>query len=160
MTSSPETVMRKNLLQSLDGRNAHLTFKATIKNFPPEHYNTKLENIEYSCWGLLEHMRIAQEDILDFIKNPEYVERKWPADYWPSGSADKEQWKASVERFQTDENEFRKMLEDETLDLFSPIPHAPDYTLFREILLIVNHNSYHTGQLLTLRKMLGIWPAE
>ena len=159
MKRTEDDVFRKNLVVSLDGRDAHLTFEATMTNFPPEYYNKRLGHIEYSCWELLEHMRIAQSDILDFIKNAEYKEREWPAGYWPEEPANQEAWENSVKSFLNDESEIRRMLEDDTTDLYGPIPHAPEYTIFREVLIILNHNSYHTGQLLTLRKLLGIWPA-
>jgi uncharacterized damage-inducible protein DinB len=160
MKNMQNDIIRKQLLESLDGRNAHLTFRDTIKDFPPEYYNEKVGDVEYSCWDLLEHMRIAQYDIIDFIKNPNYQEREWPADYWPKEPADVQKWESSVEKFLDDESEVRGLLEDDSVDLYSPIPHAPKYTIFREVLLILNHNSYHTGQLLVLRKSLGIWPPK
>ena len=158
--TTEEDVLRKTLLESLDGRNAHLTFKSTVKDFPPEYYNEKVDGIEYSCWGLIEHMRIAQSDILDFINNPEYKEREWPASYWPTKAADKESWGKSIQQFLADENKIREYLTNDTVNLFDPIPHAPQYNIYREILILLNHNSYHTGQLLMLRKALGLWPIE
>ena len=153
-----DEINRKHLLASLQGGNAHVSFEDTIKDFPENFYNNKISGIQYSCWDLLEHIRIAQWDILDFIVNPEYQEKKWPDDYWPTDTGDTEKWNLSVSNFLKDRRTLESMVEDSSIDLFGPIKHAPDYTIFREIILVIDHNSYHTGQLLTLRKALGIWP--
>ncbi len=155
-----DDTIRKHLLTSLQGRNAHLSFEQTIKDFPDNYYNKKISGIQYSCWDLLEHLRIAQWDILDFIMNPEYQSKSWPDNYWPKGKGDAEKWKNSVKNFLDDRKEIETMLEDSAVDLYSPIPHAPDYTIFREIVIVIDHNSYHTGQLLLLRRALGIWSAH
>lgn len=151
---------RKHLLASLQGRNAHLSFEQTIREFPEDYYNQKITGIQYSCWDLLEHLRIAQWDILDFILNPEYKSKTWPDDYWPKDQGDKEKWEQSVKKFLEDRKKLEAMVEDKSKDLFGPIPHAPDYTIFREIVIVIDHNSYHTGQLLSLRRALGIWSAR
>ena len=155
-----DDTIRKHLLTSLQGRNAHLSFEQTIKDFPDNYYNKKISGIQYSCWDLLEHLRIAQWDILDFIMNPEYQSKSWPDNYWPKDKGDAEKWKNSVKNFLDDRKEIEAMLEDSAVDLYSPIPHAPDYTIFREIVIVIDHNSYHTGQLLSLRRALGIWSAH
>jgi len=153
-----DVTIRKHLLASLQGRNAHISFEETIKDFPNDYYNNKISGIQYSCWDLLEHLRIAQWDILDFIMNPEYQSISWPDGYWPKDKGDVEKWKHSVKNFLNDRKELEAMLEDGEVDLYGPIPHAPDYSIFREIVLVIDHNSYHTGQLLMLRRALGIWP--
>lgn len=155
-----DDTIRKHLLASLQGRNAHLSFEQTIKDFPDGYYNKKIPGIQYSCWDLLEHLRIAQWDILDFIMNPEYQSKAWPDNYWPKDKGDSEKWKSSVKNFLSDRKELEAMLEDSAVDLYDPIPHAPDYTVFREIVIVIDHNSYHTGQLLSLRRALGIWSAH
>ena len=155
-----DDTIRKHLLASLQGRNAHLSFEQTVKYFPDNYYNKKISGIQYSCWDLLEHLRIAQWDILDFIMNPEYQSKSWPDNYWPKDKGDSEKWKSSVKNFLNDRKELEAMLEDSAIDLYSPIPHAPDYTIFREIVIVIDHNSYHTGQLLSLRRALGIWSAH
>ena len=155
-----DDTIRKHLLTSLKGHNAHLSFEQTIKDFPDNYYNKKISGIQYSCWDLLEHLRIAQWDILDFIMNPEYQSKSWPDNYWPKDNGDAEKWKNSVKNFLDDRKEIEAMLEDSAVDLYSPIPHAPDYTIFREIVIVIDHNSYHTGQLLLLRRALGIWSAH
>ena len=155
-----DDTIRKHLLTSLQGRSAHLSFEQTIKDFPDNYYNKKISGIQYSCWDLLEHLRIAQWDILDFIMNPEYQSKSWPDNYWPKDKGDAEKWKNSVKNFLDDRKEIETMLEDSAVDLYSPIPHASDYTIFREIVIVIDHNSYHTGQLLSLRRALGIWSAH
>ena len=158
--STKEEVLRKHLIESLGGQNAHLSFENTIKDFPEEYYNTKVKGVEYSCWDLLYHMQIAQSDILDFIKNPDYRELAWPADYWPVRDAVSSIWNDTIQLFLKDKGELVHMLEDYSIDLFAPIPNAPEYPIIREMTIVANHNSYHTGQILTIRKMLGIWPMK
>ncbi len=155
-----DDIIRKHLLASLQGRNAHLSFEKTIKDFPDDYYNKKISGIQYSCWDLLEHLRIAQWDILDFVVNPEYQSITWPDDYWPKDKGDAEKWKSSVNNYLNDRKGLEAMVEDNAIDLYNPIPHAPDYTILQEIILVIDHNSYHTGQLLILRRALGIWSAH
>jgi len=155
-----DDTIRKHLLASLQGLNAHISSEKTIKDFPDDYYNKKISGIQYSCWDLLEHLRIAQWDILDFIVNPEYQSKTWPDDYWPKDNGNTENWNRSVNNFLNDRKDLEAMVEDNTIDLYGPIPHAQDYTIFREIVIVIDHNSYHTGQLLMLRRALGIWPSQ
>ena len=154
-----DDTIRKHLLASLQGRNAHISLEETIKDFPDDYYNKKIPGIKYSCWDLLEHLRIAQWDILYFLKNPDYQSISWPDSYWPKDKGDNEKWNHSVKNYLNDRKDLEAMVEDPATDLYSPIPHAPDYTIFRDIILVIDHNSYHTGQLLMLRRALGIWSA-
>jgi uncharacterized damage-inducible protein DinB len=156
----PDDTIRKYLLASLQGRKAHLSFEETVKDFPDDYYNRKIPGIQYSCWDLLEHLRLAQWDILDFIVNPDYKSKQWPDGYWTKDKGDTEKWESSVNKCLKDLRDLEAMVNDHTIDLYSPIPHAPDYTIFQEIILVINHNSYHTGQLLMMRKGLGIWSAN
>ncbi len=155
-----DDTIRKHLLASLKGRNAHISFEETIKDFPDDYYNKKISGIQYSCWDLLEHLRLTQWDILDFILNSEYQSKTWPDSYWPNDKGNAEKWKRSVKDFLKDRKELEAMVEDNAIDLYDPIPHALDYTIFREIILVIDHNSYHTGQLLMLRRALGIWAVQ
>ena len=103
-------------------------------------------------------MRLAQWDILDFIRNPNYKTMEFPADYWPKEEkVTPEMWEETVEKFKNDYEEFVKIVNDPATDFFTPIPHAKDYTIFREMLVVADHNSYHAGQLVLMRKILGIW---
>ena len=151
-------IIRKELLNLLYGRNAHATFEKAVANFPMEYINSKVEGIDHSPWQLVEHMRLAQWDILDFILNPNYKEREFPTDYWPKEkTATPEMWNETINKFQNDFEEFIKIVNNPDTDFFAPIPYAKDYTIYREILLLADHNSYHTGQLIVMRKVLGIW---
>ncbi len=153
-----DQLIRKNLLVSLQGRNAHLTFEEAIKNFPEDQFNKRIVGANYSCWELVEHLRIAQLDILEFIRNPDYTSPSWPEGYWPKEDGELATWEQAVNSFLQDRKILEELVQDRNIDLYSPIPHAPDYTIFREIVLVIDHNSYHLGQLVILRKALEIWP--
>jgi hypothetical protein len=151
--AKPETVsLRKHLDNLLRMEGAHLSFEAAVADFPVVHRGVR----QHTTWQLLEHMRIAQEDILDFCRNPRYREKKFPDDYWPAGEAppSEEAWTATVERFQSDLREMRTLIADTTHDLLANISHGKGQTLLREALLVADHNAYHLGQLMFLRKML------
>jgi DinB superfamily len=152
-------VLRDQLLALLEGGNAHITFKRSIEDFPMNEINTRVPEIPYSSWELIEHMRIAQYDILDFIKNAGYKERKWPDDYWPprDKTANRETWNKTIKSFNDDLNGLKELIEDPRTDFTAPIPHAPDYNILREILVVADHNSYHTGQIILIRRALKIY---
>jgi hypothetical protein len=152
-------VLRKQVLQLLKGGNAHLTFEQAVADFPPEHFNTHPPNVEYSFWHLLEHIRIAQWDILEFVRNPEHVSPEWPIGYWPdpNATADAEQWTETLHRFQEDMIALATMIENEKNNPTGPLAHAPDYTLLREILLVADHNAYHIGEFAVLRRVVNAW---
>ena len=152
-----EKIIREQLLALLDGKNAHITFEGAIAEFPVERLNAKAAGIPYSAWDLIEHMRIAQYDILDFIRNPDYKEMKWPDDYWPKTQAMEKQWHQSIRQFKDDLEALKTITGDPKTDLTGPLPHAPKYNILREILLVADHNSYHTGQIVALRRALGIY---
>ncbi|WP_224484737.1 DinB family protein [Robertkochia aurantiaca] len=147
--------LKQHLKEALSGKNAHITLEEVVRDFPLDTINEKSAGLPYSPWEILEHMRFAQHDILEFIRNPDYKEPVWPDDYWPEVNGDRERWEATVKRFQADRNELTRMIEKGDPDLFEPLPFASDYTLFREITLMVNHNSYHTGQLMLLKRILS-----
>jgi len=154
-----DTLIRKQLKSFLQDQKAHVNFETAVGDFPEDKMNTLVPEIGYTAWQLLEHIRLAQQDILDFMKNPQYQPLKWPEGYWPSPAqkADQVNWDQSVQQVQKDLNTLQKMLDDLATDLYNPIPHADRYTRFREFLLIIDHNSYHVGQLVMLRKLLGVW---
>ncbi|MDN3689784.1 DinB family protein [Cyclobacterium jeungdonense] len=146
-------VLRKHLIESLSGEKAHITFDRVVADFPLEAINKKVPGIPHSPWFLVEHMRRAQRDIIDFISSPDYREMRWPEDYWPVGDTDKSTWNQCIDSFITDRKELIRIVEDNSINLFAPIAHAPDYTIFREIIIMANHHSYHTGQLLYLKRV-------
>lgn len=149
-----QKVIRKELLALLKDHNAHLSVEQAIADFPMEHINTQTQHVDYTPWQLLEHMRLAQWDIIEFIRNPDYVSPKWPEGYWPSKKieASKEMWDKTINDFFADLHEAEEMVKNPEMDLYSTLHHAPKYTIFREILLIADHNAYHLGQLVLLKK--------
>jgi len=151
-----EQTLRKQLKIILEGGKAHLKVEDTINNFPVKYINSKVPKIKYSAWDLIEHMRIAQQDIIDFIKNEDYVELQWPDEYWPEKKleATEKDWFESVKMFLDDLNELMEMIENPGTDLFIPLTHGDEYTILREVLLVADHNSYHIGQLMCLKRAL------
>lgn len=157
MTS--EDIFREQLVQLLSGRNAHYTFDDAVKSFPMEAINTKPPNVPYSCWHLIEHLRLAQWDILEFVRDPDHVSPKWPEGYWPSPDelADPDDWQHTIDFFRADLKAMEGIAQNTSIDLLSEIPHAPGYTYLREILLVADHNAYHIGELSILRQIIGTW---
>jgi hypothetical protein len=159
---TPDEVVRKELLRLLEGGNAHMSFDAVIADFPLEHINSKVPNSPYSFWHFVEHLRIAQWDILEFIRYPHHVSPNYPEGYRPGPEdiADEKQWRKSIDQFRADLDSLRQIVKDPETDLFGPIPHARSYTIFREIVLAADHNAYHIGELAIMRQVMDIWPAE
>jgi hypothetical protein len=156
MPKQPNASLRQHLANLLRMKGAHLTFQAAISDFPAHLRGVRPPGAPHSAWQLVEHMRLAQQDILDFSRNPAYQEKKFPDDYWPAEEAPPSEasWNASVRQFQSDLEEVQALLADTTRDLVAAIPHGQGQTLLREALLVADHNSYHLGQLMFLRKML------
>ena len=151
-----KAVIRKQLLFSLRGGNAHKAIKRGITHFPIDLINKKMLNADYTPWQLLDHMRRAQIDIIKFISDANYKSPDWPKGYWSDKNemADEDTWKKTVEEFFEGLDVMEKFVKDDKYDLFANIPHAPQYTIFREALVLSNHNSYHLGQLMLMRKVL------
>ncbi|MGA2148129.1 MAG: DinB family protein [Bryobacteraceae bacterium] len=156
MPKPPSTSLRQHLANLLRMKGAHLTFHAAAADFPAHLRGVKPPGAPHSAWQLLEHMRLAQADILDFSRNPAYQEKTFPDDYWPAGVAPptEEAWDTSVRQFEIDLKEIQALVADTKLDLLTAIPHGQGQTLLREALLVADHNAYHLGQLMFLRKML------
>ena len=146
--------LREHLVNLLRMEGAHVGFEEAVAEFPAELRGKKPAGAPHTAWQLLEHMRIAQEDILDFSKNAAYEEKKWPDDYWPKAAAppSARAWDESVAAFQRDLKAMEKLVADG--DLMATIPHGSGQTLLREALLVADHNSYHLGQLVFLKKAL------
>jgi hypothetical protein len=149
--------LRKHLIALLDGGHAHVTFADVVKKFPVDQAGVRPQGSPHSAWELLEHLRIAQADILLFSRSKDYVEKKWPDDYWPPspGPKSKREWDASVKAVDKDLADFIKLLNDKKRDLFEPFPWGDGQTLLREALLIADHSSYHLGQLMLVRRMIA-----
>jgi len=156
MAKQPGSSLRQHLENLLQMKGGHLTFHAAVGDFPVALRGAKPPGAPHSAWQLLEHMRLAQQDILDFSRNPGYQEKKFPDDYWPAGEAPPNEgaWDASVKQFQSDLKELRMLVADTKNDLLAAILHGQGQTLLREALLVADHNAYHLGQLMFLRKML------
>jgi hypothetical protein len=148
--------LRKHLADMLRMKGAHATFEEALAGFPVALRGARPPGAPHSPWQLLEHMRIAQEDILDFSRNPGYREKKFPDDYWPPTEApsDEEAWERSRQAFQKDLKDMQDLIADTRHDLLARIPHGKEQTLLREALLVADHNAYHLGQLVFLRKLL------
>ena len=151
--------LRQHLLDLLRGGNAHLNFDEALAGLPPTLRGAKPSGLPYSPWRLLEHMRIAQWDILEFSRNPKHVSPEFPAGYWPETDAppNDKAWQKSIRQFRADLKAMQDLVEDPAIDLLAPIPHGEGQTILREALLVADHNSYHLGQLVTVRRLLGAW---
>ncbi|MCY3779706.1 MAG: DinB family protein [Chloroflexi bacterium] len=152
--------IRDQLENALTKAQAHQTFENAIAGFPPAHYNTRPPNTPYTFWHLLEHLRIAQADILDYIENPGYRYLKFPDDYWPAReqTADELAWRTTIDRFQADLASLVNIIRDPTRDLIAQIPHGQaGHTILREALVVAAHNSYHIGEFGILRGAMDLW---
>jgi uncharacterized damage-inducible protein DinB len=152
--------LREQLARSLGWEDAHASFESATKGLPESLRGKVPDGLAWSCWQLVEHLRITQRDILEFCIDPAYEERKWPDDYWPQGAAPEsaEQWERSLREFAQDRDQLMRLAKDPASDLFAPIPHGTGQTLLRELILVIDHNAYHIGQLIAVRRILGAWP--
>ena len=157
-----DQALRQHVVKLLDWPDAHVDFDAVLAHWPAELRAAKPAAAPHSAWQLLEHLRIAQWDMLDFCRNPKYKELDFPAGYWPAGDVPPTDyaWKESLRAFRADLAAMQKLVANPTTDLFAPIPHGQGQTILREALLVTDHNAYHLGQLLLLRRLLGAWPAS
>lgn len=157
-----DDLLRTHVLRLLDWEDAHVGFDAAVAGLHPSQRGVRPPGLPFSAWEILEHLRIAQADILDFCVNPAYEERKWPDDYWPASEAppSDEAWDRSIAGFRRDREELRRLGADTAVDLFARIPHGTGQTYLRELLLVADHNAYHVGQLVAVRRLLGAWPPD
>jgi hypothetical protein len=151
--------VREHLVSLLSSGNAHIDFEKTIADLPADLRGRKPAALPYSPWQLLEHMRIAQWDIVEFSRNPKHVSPDFPSGYWPQteGPPSPEAWEASLSGLRRDLKRMEKLVSDPKTDLHARIPHGDGQTILREALLLADHNAYHLGQLLILRRLLGAW---
>ncbi len=156
--SNNDQTLREQLVALLTGGNAHLSFEDFVKDFPAERCGQRIEGLPYTAWQVLEHMRIAQWDILEFSRDASHVSPPWPKGYWPSvdelGSA--ELWQHTVARFRHDLKAMEALINDPATDLFAPIAHGTGQTILREVLLLADHNSNHLGALIVLSRILAV----
>lgn len=159
MNQDSDKIVRKYLVWLLEGGNAHMTLDEAIEDFPMSQINVVFPNSSYSFWGALEHIRRTQFDILDFIINPDYQERDWPRDFWPERGtlATEADWKKTLKGYRSDLAELIKLVKDPKTNLYEKIPHRTGQTIFREILLVADHNAYQIGEMATMRRVFGHW---
>src|SRR3954452_213870 len=138
--------LRSHVLELLEGKGAHIDLESALKDFPTDKINENVAGSPHSAWQLLEHIRIAQRDIMDFCRNDNYEEMKWPDDYWPKQNGTPDKWNESLRQILSDLQEMRDLVADETVDLFAKIPWGSGQTILREAMLIADHGAYHLGQ--------------
>jgi hypothetical protein len=155
--STPQ--LRRHLLDLLKGGHAHVEFDKATADLPAALRGVAPAGQPHTAWRLVEHMRIAQWDILEFCRNPDHISPDWPRGYWPDGNAPEssEAWNQSLARFRKDRHAMEKLIADPKWDLLTPLPHGQGQTLAREAMLVVDHTAYHLGQLILLRRVLGAW---
>ncbi len=151
--------LRQTLVDLLNGGSAHATFDAAVSNVSKDLRGAKPNNFPHSPWMILEHLRIAQADILDFSRNPKYKSMKWPDDYWPKTEAPPSAlaWTKSIQQFRQDLKAMQALVANPKTDLYAPIPWGEGQTILREALLVADHNAYHVAQLIDVRRLLGDW---
>lgn len=154
-----DKVLREHLLDLLVGEGAHVNFEGAVKDLPAGLRGKRPDGCAHSPWEVLEHLRIAQWDILEFIRNPRHVSPEFPSGYWPGKQApgSEKAWDESADAFRKNLRELAELVADESTDLLAGIPHGDGKTLLREALLTADHNAYHLGELVMLRRVLGAW---
>lgn len=151
--------MREQLAAALDWGEAHADFDRAVDRFPVALRGRRVRGLPYSAWQILEHVRIAQEDLLDFATNPRYAAKAWPEKYWPKDPEppNARAWNASIAAFRKDRKALQRLATDQRIKLDAKIPHGTGQTYLREVLLAIDHTAYHVGELVVLRRLLGAW---
>jgi DinB family protein len=157
--TDPDRSLRDHLVDLLRVGHAHIGFGDAIADWPPALRGAKPAGQPFTPWRLLEHIRISQWDIVEFTKSAKHVSPEWPEGYWPNSDAppDAATWDKSVAQVERDRRSMERLVRDAAIDLFAPIPHGTGQTVLREALVLADHNSYHLGQLVLLRRLLGAW---
>jgi len=155
-----QKALRDELVFQLTRGHAHMPLEEAVADFPMDRINESFPNGTYSAWCLLEHIRISQWDILDFIRNKDYVEIEWPKDYWPEPGtrATPEQWQQTLDTFVADRQSLVDIVMDPATDLYTKIPWGTGQTIMREILVVTDHNAYHAGEFAIMRQAMSTWP--
>jgi hypothetical protein len=154
-----DALLREHLINLLTKGQAHVTFEDAVKNLPVELRGKRPKGAQHSAWELLEHLRIAQSDILEFSRDAQHKSPDWPSGYWPKGAAppDEKAWDKSLRAFRRDLKAMCALVSDEKTDLYAKIPHGDGQTILRQALLTADHNAYHLGELVLVRRLLGAW---
>lgn len=155
-------ILRNQLLELIEGRGAHLPFDEAVRDFPDDAINRRPPNVPYTPWHLLEHIRTTQWDIVDYIRNREYLAPNWPEEYWPAhdATATSAQFARTVAAFKADRQALHDLVADPATDLLATIPGTPGHTILREVRVTGAHNAYHIGEFAILREVMGTWPAS
>lgn len=159
MEQNNRKVIVEELISLISKGNAHASFEDVVAGVSPDLLTVIPENLPYGIWGLVEHIRITQWDILMFCTEPGHKSPRWPDEYWPDKDAkvSKEQWEDTLKNIKTDREAFFALLRDETKDLYAPFSYGEGQSIFREALLIADHNSYHMGEIIVVRRLLDDW---
>lgn len=154
--------LREQLRRLLGWRDAHVDFDAAVEGLDPALRGERPPGLPHSPWELLEHLRITQADILEFCRDRNYRDKRWPEDYWPASQSppDTGAWDRSADEFRADREALQSLATDPDVDLFAEIPWGQGQTYLRELLLVADHNAYHVGQFVLVRRALGAWPSE
>jgi hypothetical protein len=162
MATDPQRPLRDHLIELLRGGSAHLTFEKATEGVPPALRGAKVPPVPHTPWRLLEHLRIAQWDIVEFCVNPKHKSPAWPTGYWPEGDApdDDAAWDRAIAGYRADAKRMEELVSDPKTDLFAKLEHGDGQTVLREALLVADHASYHLGQLVVVRRLLGCWQDE
>lgn len=154
--------LRTEALALLDAEDAHMTFEQAVADFPDWAMNVRAPNVSYTPWQLLEHLRITQWDILEYVRTPGHESPDWPTGYWPApdDTTTVNGFAATIAAFQADGAELRALVADPSTDLRAVLPGTPGHTVLREIRVVADHNAYHIGEFAVLRQVMGSWPAE
>ncbi len=157
-----DQIVRREVLHLLQGGNAHMQYEEAVKSFPVDHINDTFPGGTYTPWHLLEHLRRAQRDILDFMRDPNYHEAVWPRDFWPpeDQKATEQEWQQTIAAFEADAKSLQSIAVDVDVNLYSRIPHGNGQTVLRELLLVADHNAYHIGEFAIARQMMGTWDKD
>lgn len=152
--------LRVQALALIDGTGAHMPYDEAVADFPADAINRRPPNVSYTPWHLLEHLRVTQRDILEYVRDTAYVSPPWPEGYWPApdATATPQQFQATIEGFRADRAAFRALVADPATDLLAPLPGTPGHTILREVRLAGDHNAYHIGEFAILRQVMGTWP--
>lgn len=153
---------RVRLISGLETKGAHLTFEDAVKDFPDNLINENPPHVPYSFWYQLEHIRMAQKDMIEYIKDPEHVSPDWPRGYWPEGNAktDRGGWRGTIDRYLADRREFVDLISDPKTNLLAPVKHMSNRSIMRCALIIIDHNAYHLGEFVMGRQILDAWKSE
>ena len=154
------STLRNHVVNLLTVRQAHCTFEDAVVHMPSDRRGERPEELPYSVWELVGHLRRAQRDILDYCRDPNYAPHDWPDDYWPDATAplDEATWTDSLTQVRSDRDALCELVSDETIDLHDTVPSSDEHTYLREAMLVADHNAYHIGQIVTVRRQLGLWP--